>query len=662
MDRRLFLRNASAFGALAGLSAMTPAWARSALTLGPARVEGLAPTVRRPGLVEYDLTIDRTRLAFGGRTGTAVTMNGSVPGPLLRFTEGDEAVIRVHNKLDEMTSVHWHGLILPNDQDGVPHVNFPGIAARSTFEYRYPIRQFGTYWCHSHSAFQEQQGHYAALVIDPAGPEPHAYDREYVVVLSDWTFEDPHDVLANLKKRANYYNYQRQTLAGLVAGEGMGAGARLDWDRMRMDPTDIADITGATYTFLMNGQAPDPGWSGLFRPGERVRLRFVNASAGTFYDVRIPGLPMTVVQVSGQHVQPVTVEEIRMGIAETYDVVVEPGDRAYTVFAESMDRSGYARGTLAPRPGMSAPVPEMRDRPSLTMMDMGMAHGGPGMDHAGMDMGSGGHAGMDMDGPAAGAAAGAPMEGVDHGAMGHGEAPAPDHPAAAAPIMAHGDHAARADEVAMPGMDHAGLRPPGALPDVTPHGADDHGIANAMAPDQTMSRLHEPGVGLGGDGRRVLVYTDLKALHPEPRRAPDREVEVHLTGNMERYMWGIDGKTYAEEPLIPMVYGERLRLTMVNDTMMNHPMHLHGMWMELENGHGEYIPRVHTVVVKPAERLSLLVEVDALGPWAFHCHILYHMDLGMFRVAMVQRPDDWDPEVLASLYPDGPPRRDLARG
>ncbi|PAP76343.1 copper resistance system multicopper oxidase [Rubrivirga marina] len=650
MDRRRFLRDASAFGALAGLTALTPAWARSAPAIGPARPPGLSPTVRRPGLVEYDLTIDRTPLLFGGERGTAVTINGGVPGPLLRFTEGDEAVIRVHNRLDEDTSIHWHGLILPNAMDGVPHVNFPGIAARSTFEYRYPIRQYGTYWYHSHSAFQEQLGHYGALVIDPAGPEPYAFDREYVVVLSDWTFEDPHAILDHLKSRPNYYNEQRQTVAGLIRGEGMGLRERLDWDRMRMDPTDISDITGATYTFLMNGQAPDPGWTGLFRPGERVRLRFVNAAAGTFYDVRIPGLPMTVVQVSGQHVEPVAVDEFRIGNAETYDVVVEPGDRAYTLFAEAMDRSGYARGTLAPRPGMTAPVPERRERPVLTMMDMGMAHGGPGMDHAGMDMGDapGGH----------GATA-------DHGGMDHGEPPAPGHPAAAAPVLAHGDHAAHADEVAMPGVDHAGLRPPGSLPEVTPHGADGHGVANAMAPDQTRSRLHEPGVGLGDDGRRVLVYTDLRAIHPEPRRAPDREVELHLTGNMERYMWGIDGKTYAEDPLIPLVYGERLRLTMVNDTMMNHPMHLHGMWMELENGHGERIPRLHTVVVKPAERLSLLVEVDALGPWAFHCHILYHMDLGMFRVAMVQRPADWAPEALAAMYPAGLPaalaRPDLAR-
>ncbi|MDT7856428.1 copper resistance system multicopper oxidase [Rubrivirga sp. S365] len=620
MDRRLFLRNASAVGALAGLSALTPAWARPALAPGPARAAGLAPTRRAGGLVEYDLTIDRTPVTFNGRTGSAVTMNGSVPGPLLRFTEGDEAVIRVHNRLDEQTSVHWHGLILPNAMDGVPKVNFPGIEARSTFEYRFPIRQFGTYWCHSHSAFQEQQGHYAPLVIDPAGPEPYAFDRELIVVLSDWTFEDPHDVLATLKKRANYYNFQRQTVAGLVGGEGMDPGARLDWDRMRMDPTDIADITGATYTFLMNGQAPDPGWSGPFRPGERVRLRFINASAGTFYDVRIPGLDLTVVQVSGQHVQPVTVEEFRMGIAETYDVVVTPGDRAYTVFAESMDRSGYARGTLAPRPGMTAPVPERRERPSLTMMDMGMDHGAMG--HEGAAAGGAAHAGM------------------DHGAAGHG---AMAMGGAAAGAMAAGD-------VAEPGLDRTGLRPPGTLPEVTPHGPDDHGVANAMAPDQTRSRLHEPGVGLGDDGRRVLVYTDLRALHPEPRRAPDREVELHLTGNMERYMWGINGKTYAEEPLIPMVYGERLRLTMVNDTMMNHPMHLHGMWMELENGHGDVIPRIHTVVVKPAERLSLLIDVDALGPWAFHCHILYHMDLGMFRVAMVQRPGEVPPEALAASY------------
>ena len=476
-----------------------------------------------------------------------------------------------------------------------------------------------------------------------------------VVVLSDWTFENPHDVLANLKKRANYYNFQRNTVADAVRGEGMSVEDRLMWQQMRMDPSDIMDITGATYTYLMNGKRPTPAGTASSGPASASASGSSTPAAARSTTSAIPGLDLSVVQVNGQHVQPVTVEEFRMGIAETYDIVVTPGDRAYTLFAESMDRSGYARGTLAPRPGMTAPVPEMRDRPTLTMMDMGMDHGGmEGMDHgsmAGMDHGS--MAGMDhgASGHGGTAAAGGAMAGMDHGSMDHGQT----DPSGMATGAASGD-------MAMPGMDRSGLRPPGTLPEPTMHGPDSHGIANAMAPMQTQSRLHEPGVGLGEDGRRVLVYADLKALHPEPRRAPDREVELHLTGNMERYMWGINGKTYSEDPLIPMVYGERLRLTMVNDTMMNHPMHLHGMWMELENGQGDYIPRVHTVVVKPAERLSLLIDVDALGPWAFHCHILYHMDLGMFRVAMVQRPDDWDPEVLASLYPDGPPRRDLARG
>lgn len=624
MKRRTFLRCLSATGLYAGTAALLPSWACTSLRgqqVGP--LTALPASRRRDGVSEFDLTIDRTPLVFGGETGTAVTINGSVPGPILRFSEGETIVIRVHNRLDEDTSIHWHGLLVPNEMDGVPKVNFPGIGARSTFTYRFPLKQYGTYWYHSHSAFQEQLGHYGPLIIDPAGGEPYAFDREHVVVLSDWSFEDPHEILSNLRKRANYYNFQRQTLASLLQGRGMGLGDRLAWDRMRMDPTDIADITGATYTFLMNGHAPEPGWSGLFRPGERVRLRFINASAGTFYDVRIPGLPLTVVQASGQHIEPVIVDEFRIGIAETYDVVVQPSDRAYTVFAEPMDRSGYARGTLIPRAGMRAPVPARRTRPTLTMMDMGMAHGGAGMDHATM---------------------GAAEHGGNHApAGGEGEQPpAPDHPGASAPVLRHGEHGSRSDEVAMPGVDHRGLRPPGTLPEPTPHGADHHGPGNAMAPDMTRSRLHEPGVGLEDAHHRVLVYTDLKALHPEPRRSPDREVELHLTGNMERYTWSIDGKTYAEEPIIPLVYGERLRLTMVNDTMMNHPMHLHGMWMELENGQGERIPRLHTVIVKPAERLSVLVSVDALGPWAFHCHVLYHMELGMFRVALVQRREERD--------------------
>lgn len=589
-SRRKFLNSSFALGMLTGLDRLVPGYARS---------EGLEPP-RRPAsaATTYDLTIGEASLNIGGRTARATAINGTVPGPLLRFREGDDVTLRVTNTLDEDTSIHWHGILLPFGMDGVPGVSFPGIKPGETFVYRYPVEQAGTYWYHSHSGLQEQTGVYGPIIIDPAEADPHPYDREHVIVLGDWTFENPNEVLRRLRKSPGYYNYQRRTLVDLFrdTGDGAGLGAKLkdrfSWGRMRMDATDIADVTGATYTYLMNGRAPGDNWTGLFSPGERVRLRFVNAGAGTYFDIRIPGLKMTVVQADGQDVQPVTVDELRVAIAETYDVIVEPKeDRAFTVFAESMDRSGYARGTLAPREGMSAPIPERRQRPLRSMADMGM-------DHGGMEMGEDAE-GMDQAG----------MPGMDHAGM--------------------------------PGMAMAGaadqLAPPGLVPETVPHGDDSHGPGNAAVPMQTRSRLHEAGVGLGEDGRRVLLYTDLRALSPNPRLAPpEREVELHLTGNMERYMWSFDGKEYSDAPEpIQLKLGERVRLTLVNDTMMEHPIHLHGMWMELENGNGAYIPRKHTVNVKPAERLSALVTPEDLGPWAFHCHILYHMDMGMFRVVEV---------------------------
>ena len=588
LDRRAFLRFGGAAGLLAGLDTLVPGYAR----LGLGDLRNPSPQILDGSLGPIDLTIAETPVRIGDRMGTATTINGTLPGPLLRFREGDEAVIRVTNTLEEDTSIHWHGILLPNGMDGVPMVTFDGIAPGETFEYRYPIGQYGTYWYHSHSGFQEQLGQYGAFVIDPAEEEPFEYDRDYVVMLGDWTFENPHGILARLKKRPDYYNYQKRTVSDFFRDAGdqgffSALGDRLRWSNMRMNPTDISDVTGATYTYLMNGMAPESNWTGLFRPGERVRLRFVNAGAATYFDVRIPGLPMTVVQVSGQHVQPVETDEIRIAIAETYDVIVEPtADVAYTVFAEAMDRSGFARGTLAPREGMSGDVPVRRSRPVLTMADMGMAHG----DMAGMDMGGG-----DVD---------------------------------TADADAGGAHAH------MPGMDmESGLRAAGSIAEGGEHGPDGHGPGNAAVPMSVGSRLHEPGLGLGMDGRRVLVYTDLRALEANPElREPDREIELHLTGNMERFMWSIDGKTFSQVEPIRVRLGERIRLTMVNDTMMNHPMHLHGMWMELENGTGASIPKVHTVNVKPAEKLSLLFTADALGPWAFHCHILYHMDVGMFRV------------------------------
>ncbi len=646
LSRRRFLQSTGALGLLAGAEALLHSYARAASPGG-------SPQALRPRMVDgvavYDLTIGETPFAVAGRRTKAVTTNGTVPGPLLRLREGEETILRVTNQLREDTSIHWHGLLLPPEMDGVPGLSFPGIMAGTTFEYRFPLKQYGTYWYHSHSGLQEQLGHYAPLVIQPADGYPYHFDREYVVMLADWTFEDPYRILAKLKKQPDYYNFQKRTVFDFFRDAGKHGFAstvrdRLMWAEMRMNPTDINDVTGATYTYLMNGMGPDSNWTGLFRPGERVLLHFINAAAATYFDVRVPGLPMTLVQASGQSVQPVETDEFRLEIAQTLDVIVEPTeDRAYTVFAESMDRSGYARGTLAPREGMSASVPHRRKRPVLTMADMGMDHGDmgdmgdmAGMDHSRMPgMGqpppaatadtaraAAGHAGHDMSAVAPrDTSATAAHAGHDMGAMAG---------------IGSGDEARYAVAGA---IRTSGLRPPGTLPGMLDHERDTHGPGNAAVPMMVTSRLAEPGLGLGEDGWRVLRYTDLRALEPRADfRAPEREIEIHLTGNMERFTWSIDGVPFKDAEPIRFEYGERIRLTMVNDTMMNHPMHLHGMWMELENGHGELIPRVHTVNVKPAERLSLLITADAPGKWAFHCHVLYHMEVGMFRVVEVSEP------------------------
>lgn len=574
MTRRRFSRVTAAAGLLAGFESLVPAYAR------PRRTS-------RAGNGPIDLTISEIAFDVGGKQFRAEAVNGTVPGPLVRLREGQDAVIRVTNQLkDKSASIHWHGLLLPFRMDGVPGVSYAGIGPGETFEYRFPVRQNGTYWYHSHSALQEQIGLYGPLIIDPAEPEPFRYDREYVVVLGDWLSGDPMAMLAKLKKESSYSNYQRRTVGdfiGDVSRDGLKAAFadRMTWRRMRMDPTDIADITGHHFTFLMNGLGPASNWTGLFRSGERVRLRFINASAVTFYDVRIPGLPLTVVQADGQNVKPVKVDEFRIGVAETYDVIVQPGGAsAYTIFAEASDRSGYARGTLAVREGLSAAIPERRQRPVRTMADMGMAM-------------TGGMAGM------------------------------------------KGGDAAMTDMPGMPRMKMPGDAPMaggGAM-----HGPDKHGAGNSAVAMAATNRLGEPGLGLEGMPWRVLVYNDLQSLKPGyDTRPPEREIELHATGNMERYMWSFDGKKYSEamDP-IAFHYGERLRFTWVNDTMMDHPLHLHGMFMELDNGHGAHKPRKHTIILKPGEKLSSEITVDAPGLWAFHCHILYHMEMGMFRVVSV---------------------------
>lgn len=550
------------------------------------------------------LSVDRTRLNVAGRSvASAITVNGTLPGPTIRMKEGQEVVIKVQNRLkNEDTSIHWHGLILPMTMDGVPGVSFTGIKPGETFTYRFRANQSGTYWYHSHSGLQEQLGHYGALVIDPVEPEPFEFEREYVVVLSDWTFENPYQVLKKLKTFEGYYNFQRPTVSNLITqakNEGLGTALqkRLQWDAMRMDPTDIADITGATYTYLMNGRTAHENWTAIAKPSERVRLRLINASTMTYYDFRIPGLAMTVVAADGQYVKPVETDELRIAVAETYDVLVTlPDDRAYTLFAETMDRSGYTRGTLAPRLGMSAAIPPRRPRQMRTMADMGMGN---------MKMKS-----MAMD-----------KNPADHGA---------EHGDSTGHKMAPKQHDM--------GDKRTGL-PTAKLPKSVMHKPDNHGVGSSMTAMMPKRRYDEPGIGLGNDGHRVLTYGDLRILKkPADRRAPDRQFDLHLTGNMGRYVWGFDGKKFSEADMIRFVYGERVRINMINDTMMEHPIHLHGMWMDLyAGGTLEDNPRKHTVSVQPGELLTVDISADAPGHWAFHCHLLYHMEMGMFRTVAVGR-------------------------
>ncbi|MFW5810213.1 MAG: copper resistance system multicopper oxidase [Thermodesulfobacteriota bacterium] len=614
VTRREFLFTAGSAALAGSLLWMRPAWAANS-GIGRAGVFGEL-NASAPGGI--DLYLETRDLLVGGRPGRAITINGSIPGPVIRMSEGKEALIRVHNRLPESTSIHWHGILLPFTMDGVPGISFPGIPAGETFTYRFPVRQNGTYWYHSHTGLQEQLGHYGQLIVEPAEPDPVEYDVEYSIVLSDWTFEDPHRVLWKLKTMEGYFNFQRPTLANIddqMAATGMTLGEvirmRLKWARMRMDPTDIADITGATYTFLMNGQAAHENPTFLAEPGRKVRLRIVNASTMTFYDIRIPGLPMTVVQADGQNIQPVETDEFRIAVAETYDVVVTlPEDRAYTLFAETMDRSGYTRGTLAPRQGMSATVPEQRRRPMLTMADMGM------MMHGDMD----GMDGMDDSG-----------HNGAHQQMSHKNMKGMDGDG--------GDGMQDSKRMRRHAMHDGGELPTENLPDRIRHGPEDHGPGSITMVQTAYRRLDYPGAGLGEDGWRVLTYSRLRALErPYGRRPPTRQFDLHLTGNMHKFIWGFDGKKWSESDMIRFQYGERLRINMINDTMMSHPIHLHGMWMDLyAGGTLEDNPRKHTVNVQPAELLTVDIFADAPGQWAFHCHLLYHMEAGMFRTVAVVR-------------------------
>lgn len=518
---------------------------------------------------DINLSIGDAHFKAGGRSGHAFAVNGTVPGPLIRLREGQDARLHVTNNLNEDSSIHWHGLLLPFQFDGVPGVSFPGIKPGETFTYEFPIRQTGTYWWHSHSGLQEQAGHYGPIIIESAEPDPR-YDRDYIVLLSEFTPVHPHEIMRKLKVGEHYFQRQMQSASeGEMSGE-----MRRMWGQMRMNPRDISDVTGMTYTYLINGHGPTDNLQLEFKPGERVRLRVINGSAMSFFNVRIPGVPMTVIQTDGQDVDEVEVDEFQIGVAETYDVIVAPSDGSHAIVAEAMDRSGMGVASLTSHASHIATPPALREIPTLTMTDMGM---------------------------------------MDHAAMGHGD---------------------------MGGMDHS-MRDTSQLPDDVEVGPG----LDMVAPMPT-DRMNFPGLGLDDVPHRVLRYTDLKAKRVNPHREVDREMEIHLTGNMERYMWSFDGQKFTSVTDDPIRFGydERVRVKLVNQTMMAHPIHLHGHFFEMVNGADHmHQPLKHTMVVQPGGTATFDLTANEPGDWAFHCHLLYHMHAGMMQVVTV-RP-----------FPDGAP-------
>ena len=626
ISRRRFVQGLASGAAVSLLGLKTaPLLAASTTSSQPVELSGS----------HFDLTIDTLPVNFTGHRAIATAVNGSVPGPTLRWREGDTVTISVTNRMKVSTSIHWHAIRLPADMDGVPGLSYAGIAPGETFVYRFPVLQNGTYWYHSHTRFQEQTGLLGALIIDPRSKDPIQFDREYVVLLTDWTDTNPEIIFSNLKEDSEYYHFHRRTAGTLfsdIRKRGLRAtiSDRLMWGRMNMSPTDISDVSG--YKFLLNGNPPEANWTALFQPGERVRLRFINGASDAFFDVRIPGLPMMVVAADGNEVEPVTVDEFRMGVAEVYDVIVQPQeDAAYTIFAQSEDRTGFARGTLATKAGMTGAIPPMDPRPMRTMADMGMGgmKGMAGMNMAGIDgMTKADMAGMDMEKMSHNAPPAKSPEPAKNAAMAEMSGMKMTESPGTTPFPQPWTQTERA-------MPPRGAREPQELVPSNP--VHLHlGPQVDMVSMHVTERLNEPGGGLTGNGRRVLTYADLRARYRGvDGRPPVKEIELHLTGNMERFIWGFNGEKFADANSIELKLGDRVRFVLINDTMMEHPIHLHGLWSELENGHREFNPYKHTVIVKPSERVSYLVSADTPGRWAYHCHLLYHMEAGMFRTVVV---------------------------
>jgi CopA family copper-resistance protein len=586
LNRRSLLKAATITVGAVALGDLFPAWAKSGS-------HGLHALAGQSGVVSGDtieLSVGQSAFKLGKKTGHAYTVNGTLPGPLVRLREGQNVKLIVRNTLQEDTSVHWHGMLLPFQMDGVPGISFPGIGPGESFTYEFPMRQHGTYWYHSHSHMQEAMGMYGALIVDPAAADPIKYDREHILVLSDWSFAHAHTNFTRQKQKAGYFNKRKQTMAGLLKGKDQPLSERVMWGQMLMDPTDIADVTGAYYHYLINGHDSMGNWTGIFKPGERVRLRIINAAAMSNFNIRVPGLPMTIVAADGLPLTPVETDEFQIAVAETWDVIIEPKEAIpFAFIAESIDRSGQCRATLAPQMGMVAPIPELRERPLLTMKDMGMDHGSGGGGMAGMD-----HSKMT---PEEMAAMDGSMGAMDHGSM--------------------------------------NMRDPSVAPQVKMG----PGVAS-LAP-MPMDRNAERPTGLEKVPHRVLTLSQLRALELNPdTRKPSREIDVHLTANMERYMWSMDGESYTDktEPL-PFRHNERVRVNLINHTMMPHPIHLHGHFFEIVNGQKGQYPRKNVVNVLPGAKVTFDFTADAMGDWAFHCHMLMHMHAGMFRVVTVRHEE-----------------------
>ncbi|MGE6393830.1 MULTISPECIES: copper resistance system multicopper oxidase [Psychrobacter] len=558
-NRRRFLTGSSTLLGASMLSTL-PTMANSALTksqnvvVNSDRADHIVPILTGN---EFDLYVSEKMITVNGKSSMATLINDSLPAPTLKMQEGDTVTIRVHNQLNESTSIHWHGLLVPFEMDGVPGISFDGIPAGSTFTYKFKLTQSGTYWYHSHTGFQEQTGMRGAIVIEPKGRERYPIEEDHVILLSDWTHRDPHNLLKLLKQRADFDNYHlpdfKKLLSDIAAKDLEAAyDKRKMWNQMRMMPTDFTDLSGeTTFTYLMNGKTTAANWSQLVKAGQPVKLRFINGSAQTIFDVRIPGLKIKVVGTDGNDVAPVDVDDFRIGVAETYDVIVTPTRDAHTIFAQNIDRTGFVATTLATKRGARAAIPAMDDVEWLTMSDMMGAMGANGYDSR--------------------------------------------------------------------------------------HAKTEYDFKTDMRVDSPRMNLDDPGINLRDINRKVLTYNQLHSVGNEimaEQRKPTREIEIHLTGNMERYIWALDGIMFKDAPPVNIKPGERVRITLVNDTMMNHPMHLHGMWSDLRAPDGDFQVRKHTIMVQPAQKISFDVTGEA-GRWAWHCHLLYHMEAGMFREVAV---------------------------